>query len=422
MIGLFLGMSSVSLAGDGHVASIYGLSGADLGTAGSYSLFNDGPSASYYSPSSLALSGGHSLGLHVINGYPSLGLESENDASYLSREGDELATDDNQFLILGIKLGLNDALGLDRRLSLGMVMAVDDLGRSMLNLEDRDTSEGELLRYGQKPLFMSAGVGYEVLPGFTVGFGTLIGVSSQSPVKVMTETDGETSEENILVKGKTKAAEILSVGYTGEAFALGIAYRGESYYDMNLEADAFTRVTPDGPIPMRMKLIDGYTPNHVVVNAKIRPHQAYSFGVAVEVWQWSELTEKLRTKSSAKSDVEVEFIDTMIPRLGLTLHEAIARTDIMLGYAFEPTPLKNEGNSNLIDLDRHMLGLGAKTILQEKNGKPLALTVAYQWQHLPSRKMDMKPRGLGFAEQGDSESVEVSGDVHSVSFGVELAL
>ena len=214
--------AKTTFAGSGNIPSTFGILPAEMGSAQTEALFGSGISAAYYNPAGLASDGENHLTLSYVHARPALQIESDaflayalnsnpGDAQPRYRAGIDTKTDQNNTALVGFKFSLSDAFEGDRQISFGLAMGIEERGKSLLTVTDQTNETGQYMRYGKKPLFLSAGLGFEIFDGFTLGAGALVTVGAKAPVELRTTLNGITSREKIVVQGDTKTSPLASV-------------------------------------------------------------------------------------------------------------------------------------------------------------------------------------------------------------------
>lgn len=438
-----------ALASFGNNAHTFGLSSTDVGSAQAFSGFNDGPSAVYYNPAQLAQGDENLFVLGYFYADPQLNIDSNGGADPAPRTGgDDAGIDTNNTVQIGIRLNLNDTLTTDQPAGFGLMMGIDDKARTLMKIDDRVSKRGgQYARYGEKPLFLAMGFGFEVMPGLSVGGGTHITIKSEAPVELDSELDGTTSNETIVVESRTDFAPLLSVhadfGRLGcnDCKASGtqafLSFRGENDFKLDLDANATIPGTIEEPgLDLIVLALDAYQPDIWATGVSIPWGDDYAVALGLEYQRWSALGHILRDAPSnaIKDQANAEFDDIYVPRIGFEfrdINHLLGYSDavkwrVQLGYAYESSPLQSglTPDANLLDGDKHILGIGSDWSFLRlwKFAHPFSVGLAYQYQLVRDTDFTISSTQWNSAGQQydvtSTENVTAGGNVHSVSLSV----
>jgi long-subunit fatty acid transport protein len=433
----------------GNNAQTFGLSSIDVGSAQAFSGFHNGPSSVYYNPAQLAYGDQNQFVLGYFYADPQLTIESKGGADPVPRSGDEARIDNNNTVQIGIRLNLNDTLTPDIPSGFGLMMGIDDEARTLMRIDDRVSKRGgQFDRYGEKPLFLALGFGFELTPGLAVGAGTHITIKSNAPVQLESELDGTTSNESILVESRTDFAPLVSVfadfGHLGcsancndEGVQAFLSFRGENDFKLNLNANAVIPGTIEEPgLDLVVLAMDGYQPDTLAAGVHIPVNNDIAMALGYEMQRWSDLEGKLKDgrRNAVKDQANARFDDISVPRIGLELHDLNQlmgwNADIVwrlqMGYAFERTPLGSglTPDANLLDADKHIFAVGSEWGFLHlwKFSHPLTVGLAYQYHMLKDTDYTISSTqwnsALSQYDVTPTEEVTAGGDVHSLSLTV----
>jgi hypothetical protein len=162
-------------------------------------------------------------------------------------------------------------------------------------------------------------------------------------------------------------------------------------------------------------------------------HQSYhsqtDFFYALEFQRWSSYeTSMLQLKqrsgeiSGSINYEQLQLRNIFIPRIGM-VRRLTDRWSAKAGYFYRPSPIKPAGLAgagNTIDVNKHVVGLGASYNLPFQ-GKVLVLDAAYQGHLLEYQRIRKTPyREDGTLEQDKigSPGYAIGGMVHAISLGL----
>jgi long-chain fatty acid transport protein len=433
-----------ALASFGNNAQTFGLSSIDVGSAQAFSGFHDGPSSVYYNPAQLAEGDQNQFVLGYFYADPQLTIDSNGGPNPAQRSGSEADIDQNNTVQIGIRLNLNDTLTSDQPAGFGLMMGIDDKARTLMKIDDRVSKRGgQFTRYGEKPLFLALGFGFEVVPGLLVGGGTHITIKSSAPVQLDSELDGTTSNETIVVESRTDFAPLLSLHADFGKLGCGrdcagglqsfLSFRGENDFKLNLDANATIPGTIEEPgLDLVVLALDAYQPDIWATGLNIPLGDNYSVALGLEQQRWSSLGHILRDakRNAVKDQANAEFRDIYVPRIGLEVKNLLGSEAVhwrlQVGYAYERSPLKNglTPDANLLDGNKHIFAIGNEWSFMHlwKFAHPFSVGLAYQYQLVRDTDFTISSTQWNSTTQQyevtPTESVTAGGDVHSLSLSV----
>lgn len=448
-VGIAQFMAPQALASFGNNAHTFGLSSIDVGSAQAFSGFHSGPSAVYYNPAQLAHGDENQFVLGYFYADPQLSIDSNGGPDPAVRSGDDARIENNNTVQIGIRLNLNDTLTPDLPSGFGLMMGIDDEARTLMKIDDRVSKRGgQYARYGEKPLFLAMGFGFELTPGLAVGGGTHITIKSGAPVELESELDGTTRNESIVVESRTDFAPLFSVyadfGHLGcsancndEGVQAFLSYRGENDFRLDLEANAVIPGTIEEPgLDLVVLALDSYQPDIIATGVHIPLSDHYALALGYEMQKWSDLDNRLSDarRNAVKDQANARFHDIHVPRIGFELHDlnkamgwnADVVWRVQLGYAYERTPLRNglTPDANLLDGNKHVFAVGSEWNFLHlwKFAHPFTVGLAYQYHVVRDTDYTISSTQWNSAtsqyEVTPTESVTAGGDVHSMSLSV----
>ncbi len=468
--GLLLFLAAGGLAaGTGNLATTFGLLPEELGSAQSQALFGQGSSAAFYNPAALGQNRESQLAAAYLRADPGLKVLSKGGPSAPVRFGSTVDTPDNELALVGLKLGLENAFGIERSVSLGLVVGLDDRARNVLVIEDRVSTNGQFLQYGRKPLLLAGGLGVEVYDGIHIGAGSVITVGATAGLKLNTTLGGRTASEDLDVRGETRTANYggvllepgslfcrapkwtpapedpprlrnrddLRANCWLDRFSLAFAYHDESYFDIELDARAAVQLQQNqlANVPLALASVDGYTPVRTSWALKFRAPGRLIFYYSYEQHRWGDLTPLLRSRATARDQGLPEFTDVQLRRYGVEYRglgdhlriRALRSLALRAGYAFEKSPLVSQvtPGANLFDADRRILAAGLEYTLYGFLATPITISFGLQRHLLTGRTFAVTNTGDGSGTPGLSppefrELVETSGSVTTWNAAVTM--
>ncbi len=365
IIGSLL-LSSRALAGP---EDSLGASPRSMALSGSYAARPGDSAAAYYNPAGLAP--GRALGESERGGFfeGSFALTLAHPTLRATRsDGANVGTPSTPDTV-GITLGTRFSLGRLFHID-GLDMGVHVFLPSHLfqwSIRPDDDPQWALLTDRTQVLSAHGGVAYRVTPWLSLGVGLRVSFGVQTLTKgVVTSLSLETDP----VTGRSAVKTGTQLGTDADVFArvspsagvlvtpterarIGLVYRHKSYVD-DWGNTRISGVPDIGDI--------GYTHHyaHFFEPSEVSMAVGYDLTSALDVscdLTWNRWSEALGTN---RNDLTGSAIwgDTWTPAVGARLRPATMLA-IMAGYRFQRSPLDNFGGpSNLLDADRHVVGLG----------------------------------------------------------------
>ncbi len=364
-------LSSRALAGP---EDSLGASPRSMALAGSYAARPGDSAAAYYNPAGLAP--GRALGESERGGFfeGSFALTLAHPTLRATRsDGANVgtaSTPDTAGITLGTRFSLGRLFHVD-----GLDMGVHVFLPSHLfqwSIRPDDDPQWALLTDRTQVLSAHGGIAYRVTPWLSVGVGLRLSFG------VQTLTKGQVTSLSLQtdpVTGKSAVKTGTQLGTDAEVFArvtpstgvlltptersrIGLVYRHKSYVD-DWGNTRISGVPDIGDIGYTHHYAHFFEPSEVTVGV------GYDLTSVLDVsfdLTWNRWSEALSTN---RNDLTGSAIwgDTWTPAVGARLRP-VTRLAIMAGYRFQRSPLDNFGGpSNLLDADRHVVGLGFELTL-----------------------------------------------------------
>lgn len=416
----------------GNLATTYGLLPSDMGTAQSYSLFNDQVSAAYYNPAALAQDSKGQLTIGMLQSTPELEVISTGGNNPPVRSGSVLESDQTETVLFGMKTNLTSLTKFNKPVYLALIGGVEKYGLEMLSFESETSREGQFMQYGQKPLFLAASLGANIMDGVDVGFGMRITLHANAQMELETDLAGNTNNEKVNVSAEPVLIPLFglnlnmekmmcsdsSEGCMFKGLDLAVSYRGESNTQTKVNATAIIPGTVSAPgLPLIVNTLDAYQPMIVSMGAKYKISPVWDVATTLEVQAWSNLTSELRN-DTVKDQASLKFEDIYIPRVGSRFHYSDSLT-LTAGFSYEPSPLVSTESLdvNLFDNDRGIASLGLTQMYNNTKllAFPLRIDAAYQYHMLMDRDFTLSEEN-----ELQYETVTTRGGAHVFSLSFSM--
>ncbi|MBA4151661.1 MAG: aromatic hydrocarbon degradation protein [Acinetobacter sp.] len=442
----FVFLPAFSFAAMGTVATNFGLLPQDVATAQSLSLFSNQPSAVYYNPAYLARDRKGQVSAAYLFTDQDIRAKGWGTPDKIIKDGDVIEDRSNYNVLLGFKTDLSTMLKSNRAMVLGLMLGAERSGERLLSFSAQTSQTAQSFRYGQQSLFLSAGVGLNVVPGFDVGAAARITLDASANLdavaRITDGSDGKSSleQEQLLLTAKPSIQPILSgtinwgelVCPKNDCWLSGLetaaAWRYESAIKTGIGGNAFLGAAP--ALPLVLKAIDGYSPETFTAGIHYNLYKA-RFGVTAEYQLWSGLEDNLR-RSTITDQANLKFNDVLIPRVGME-YRLNKEFSFLFGVSYEESPLRSSESLdiNFVDSDRLVFGAGFSYLIEKALflSQPVRVDFAYQYHHLfdrdfrlsTTRNLNETGTNCG-AEMGTKrcEDVTTNGGAHVVNASINL--
>ncbi|HNR89723.1 MAG TPA: outer membrane protein transport protein [Spirochaetota bacterium] len=310
--------------------------------------------------------------------------------------------------VLGLVIDMNTFIRMpfDLNARLGVLFAIqDDLGLGKVT--DDDPRTHYFMRYGRRiqRFITNLGVGIEVWKNHMyIGGGISVFAGGKGSVqiqKVQITQEDQNPPTRTKLDLQPSSAPLAGLSFKWDKlgpgdFNFGFCYRDEIY----LKIDPFdTQATTDlAGVDMKMSIaiFDFYTPKSFTGGLSYAIQDLWIFkelvfSVDAELQQWSRYNDLAKNYLKRWEDTfEVsypQFKDIIIYKAGFE-QTVLPWLKIREGYMMQPafTPEQN-GNSNYLDNDKHIISLGAGFIIPDVIvlKVPVEVDIAYQYQMLQER-------------------------------------
>lgn len=425
-------------AGVGHNAMSHGLLSNDIASAQAFSLFAPLPSASYYNPASLV--GGNKQEMHVGFSFndPDITLQTVDGAAPLRRVGSQLDVSESESLLVGVQSSLNSIITIPQEVSFGLVASLEGYGATALSVNDSTSGSGQAMQYGEKPLFLSAAVGVEVMPGISVGLGSTVSLGADASMQIESTLDGVTRNEQLTVQAKTRVSPVAGLMVRGESlfcesagpdcFLGGLdfafSYRGESKTETDVSANAvIPGVIPEPGLDLLLAAMDGYQPDVFALGLQYQWTPRIKTAFTLEQQSWSDLMSLLAPGevNMTRDQANIQLQDTVVPRLALSYQ--IEHWTFNVGYAQEESPLVPglTPDVNLIDNDRDVYSAGVEFNFSKVPmlAWPATVQLVFQHHRLKDAQFDFSRIDSDDAIE-NFETVQTGGEVNAIALSFSL--
>jgi long-chain fatty acid transport protein len=420
-------ISGPVLAGMSNTATTFGILPSDIATAQSLSLFSNQVSAAYYNPAYLARDTRGELTGGLFHAEPSLEVESRGGINAPTRDGSVLDDTPSQQVLIGMKKDLSFLTKYDHPIMFGFMAGVEKFGQEMMAFQSETSNEGQFFNYGRQPLFLNLGAGTKLWRGIDVGAAVRVTLHADATMETQSDLAGNTEREKLDVSAQPVMVPIISSSMNwGETWCsrspcwmdkldTAIAYKGFAKAKTKVAANAVIPGTIPSPgLDLAITTISGFQPEIITAGAQYQ-FGKLRVGATAELQRWSRLEDELR-RDTIKDQGNIEFRDTLIPRLG-AVYQHNDVLSLMSGVAFEKSPLKSSQSDevNYLDNDRIVIGLGGSLMIKNPPvlAWPVQLDFGYQYHVL--RERDFLLTGTTPDNQPYEEDVTASGDVHVFS-------
>jgi len=368
--------------------------------------------AAYYDPANLAMATATRLDLSVSSVNSSLTYNNQNAGG----EG-----------FAGAEVGMVLPLrGLLKGAAFGLYgfFPTDDLGRVVA----RDPDSPQFLQAGQIHRFaVFSGIAYKLGP-VAAGVGIQLLNSASGSLNLTTdEAAGTVGQRTLQLDLVPTAAVVLGVAVDALPYLrIGASYRGAG--DVEVELPSNVSLGPLG-IQLVLDALTYWRPP--TWSAGVGYHGKYlSADADFSYLQWSQipnptLTASVNTTSNLLPPLlantwPLTLQDTPAFRLGVDV-PLPAGFAILAGYSYDPTPVPTQlGPTNILDNDRHQLGLGASVSFKDPLGLasgPVTLGVCMEYEALVWRQaMKSNPLDL-YGDASYGGNLFTAGGTITMRFG-----
>ncbi len=407
-----------------------GASPRSMALAGSYAARPGDAAASYYNPGGLAP--GRSLGDAEKGGFfeGSAALVYAHSTLHVTRlDGANLSTPN-----------VPDTIGLviGTRFSLGRLFHIDglDMGLNVFlpthlfqwSIRPDDDMQWSLLTDRTQVFSAHSGISYRVTPWLSLGVGLRVLFGAQTLTKGLVTSVGLETDP---VTGKSAVKTGTQLGTDAEVFGrvspsagvlitpidrlrIGLVYRHKSYVD-DWGNTRISGVPDIGDMGYTHHYAHYFEPSEVTVaaSADLMRGLDVSFDLTYNRWR-----DALSTNRNDLSGAAI-WGDTWTPAFGVRYRPAPILA-LMTGYRFQKSPLDNFGGpTNLLDADRHVVGLGFELSL----GSVARAIVGVQYTSLVTRSETKDSRRFqsdaALVKNAGYPSYAYGGHVMATSVGVE---
>ena len=411
-IALAMGAGSAQ-ASLGNLATTFGLSPVDIASAQSFSLFNSQSSAAYFNPAALSATDQGEMYVGLLSATPDI------------TAGNKSFDQATQPILAGMNVNITGLFNFSYPIHLGLIAGIENYGTEMMAFNSQTSVDGQLVNYGEKPLFVAASGSIQLLPGLHVGGGAQISLHANANMSLESELDGSAAgNENVAIAAEPAITPLAGVSFdlgrmlcgtskkcSGDGVTFAAAFRGESYGKAVIVANA-TIPSVVAELPINLMTYDAYQPDIISAGVRVKLG-GLSVAVSAEQQNWSDLNE-LMIEDTVKDQASLGFDDIIIPRAGVE-YSFDETVKLMAGASYEASPLDPEKatlNVNYLSADKLVVGAG---ISYHHKGKGLT---AYPWQvDLAYQLQVLSPSDhiISHEDSAFDSNVELEGTVSTIS-------
>ncbi|QUM90654.1 outer membrane protein transport protein [Moritella sp. 36] len=397
----------------GNLGSTFGLTPVDIASTQSFSLFNSQSSAAYYNPAALSATDQGELYLGYLSATPSI------------TAGDQKFDDVTQPILVGMNVNVTNLFNFSYPIYFGLIAGIENAGSEMMAFSSATSETGQLLNYGEKPLFVAASGSIQIIPGLTIGGGAQVSLHADAAMSLESELDGTSpANENVAVSAKPVMTPVGGVmldfgrmacgsdkSCAGNGITLAAAYRGESYGQTNIKALATITQTVS-ELPINLLTYDAYQPDTISAGIRVKAGMV-SVVLSGEQQKWSSLND-LMLGDAVKDQASVGFKNINIPRAGIELNFNDT-FKLMAGASYEKSPLdadKATLDVNYLSADKKVFGAGFSYFHKGTGltAYPWQIDLAYQYQKLKRTDHIIKHQ-----DRENDKPVKLDGSVSTIA-------
>jgi long-subunit fatty acid transport protein len=432
MGGAFALLSTTGFAAMGTVASSYGILPGDVASAQALSLFNADVSSVYYNPAALAADPRGELTLGTLVAEHRIEATSLGGSAPMNRQGDLLPVDESEQTLIGMKTNLSSMTKVGHPLYFGIMIGVEKIGREMMAFQSGTSTQGQYVRYGRQPLFLTAGGATRLVRGIDGGLAFRVTLNADATLSGYSDLAGNTQYEELQVSAKPKLTLIVggSIAWgellcpdsacTLKNWQSAVSWRAASKAKTNVNANVVIPGTiPPPGLNLVLGTLDSYQPEALAVGLEYKGEK-FRAGITAEWQQWSQLDSEF-ADDTVRNQANLRFADTLVPRLGgqYRLDDTYTLT---AGLAFEPAVLESDRSLdvNYLDNDRYIVGVGASALFRQPwiFAHDVRLDVGYQLHLLQERSFQLTSSQSGGG--APYETLETGGHVHVLAGSLTL--
>ncbi len=445
-VGTLFGASLLAgnaAASMGNLGTTYGVLPSDVASAQALSMFNTQVSAVYYNPAYLVKDSRGELTMGFMHAQPQLRVNSKWSDGTLTRSGTNVLNDTpSQQILLGMKTDLTSLTKYHKPSYLAVMIGMEKYGQEMMAFDSQTSQRGQFFQYGRKPLFLVIGGASTLWRGISAGFSTRTTLHSTATMNASSTMGGKTTYEQMEVSAKPKIRPIFGLNIDWgkticpdsecwlDGFETAFAYRAYSNSQTTVASNITIPNTVPAPgVALAITTLDAYQPNIYSMGLLYAKDKQYRIGVTVEMQQWSDLEEELKSDTIKDQAVkarigQLQFRDIIVPRLGANYWFS-PNIKLTAGVAWMPTPLDSNASLdvNYFDADKIVAGLGLSIIFEKPPifAFPLRLDIGYQYQQLQDKEFDLyTSKDASIASPRHYETVEADGNVNVFSASLSL--
>ena len=381
-------------AGLNFIPNQYGLSARGMAMGNALTAATGDSAMTFFNPATLGTLDYSRVTLGYVYGQPRF---TSKRAGADSVEMDTVNDLVNLDLLLSFK---NLLTGGKRGISLGLSLTLDDNGSTFIDFADHRSDSGQYLRYGNSSATIVTGLGVEVMPWLMLGAGAIIQLEAEVQMNIDTDLEGNTINESFDQVASTVITPTAGVLVPWNDWAFGAAWRAESVGQVGpIAADTLAIVGGSdlATLPLEVSFRDSFIPMQTAAGVQWNGLPELKIVFDVTWMQWSRFVDIVEENDDARDDIDFDFNDTFVPRLGAEYIWKGAHA-LRAGYSYEMTPIEGIGtfspsqhlNVNgyvFLDNDKHVASVGYGYTLRAPGviRYPIRFDLALQLQYLVPR-------------------------------------
>ncbi|MCB1155222.1 outer membrane protein transport protein, partial [bacterium] len=232
-------------------ANDYGLTARGIALGNAITAVEDDASLIFHNPAAMAKMDTGQINAGYLFTDPNLSGGPKGDLKDFG-EG-------NNIVLTNMIINLRDFFRSKRPFNIGLSIALDDDGKSLIEFIDAEDEDGHFYRYGRTSSTMVTSAGLGITDWLYLGGGVYILLRGDTDFQVTTDLAGNTSNEGMALTATLAYSPIISAYLDFEKFNVGVAYHGENYgafENINVEAEATVGDSPLTDLPMQLAFQD----------------------------------------------------------------------------------------------------------------------------------------------------------------------
>jgi long-subunit fatty acid transport protein len=252
------------------------------------------------------------------------------------------------------------------------------------------------------------------MPWLMLGAGAIIQMEAEVQMQIDTDLEGNSVNESFDQVADTVITPTAGVLVPWEEWAFGVTWRMASQGQIGpINADTLAIVGGSdlATLPLQVSFRDSYIPMQLAAGAQWKPLPELLVALDMTWMQWSGFEKFAEEEDDARKDVELEFTDTFVPRLGAE-YVVNGVHAFRAGYSYEMTPVEGIGTYRpfedlnvvgfvILDNDKHVGSLGYGYTLSSISALkyPVHFDLGLQMQYLTPQTEETSD-GVEYTSEG----------------------